>query len=202
MGRRPAVSTAVGCLALVLWCCSVTVPSLASADLLRESVVVEPATGVAQGEKAWVRVEITNQSDEPIHTGYVLLEDAYATLDSIPAGATQRFELPTRRFNPWGGSNIRRTHGGGRLRSVPYAAPNYPSALGDVGRTACLAQGCLERTVAMYEYLRLGAALVCVESPDVPAPFGVKDRSYDVNHVQLARQIVFPKDGSKETGND
>ena len=64
MGRRPAVSTAVGCLALVLWCCSVTVPSLASADLLMESVVVEPATGVAQGEKALVRVEITNLGPE------------------------------------------------------------------------------------------------------------------------------------------
>ena len=52
--------------------------------------------------------------------------------------------------------------------------------------------------MAMHAYLHLGAALVCVEFADAPVPFGVKDRSYDVAHVQLARQIVLPKDSSKE----
>jgi hypothetical protein len=64
--------------------------------------------------------------------------------------------------------------------------------------SAFLAQGCLDRSLAMHAYLRIGAALVCVEFTDAPMPFAVKNRSYDVAHIQLARQIVFPKDPSKE----
>jgi len=73
--------------------------------------------------------------------------------------------------------------------------PEYPSSLGEVVRNACLAQGCFERTLAMHAYLGLGAALVCVEFDDAPVPFGVKNSSYAVNHIELARQIVFPQDG-------
>jgi hypothetical protein len=42
----------------------------------------------------------------------------------------------------------------------------------------------------MHTYLRFGAALVCVAFDDAPAPFRVKDCSYRINHVQLARQLV------------
>ena len=43
----------------------------------------------------------------------------------------------------------------------------------------------------MHDQLSLGAALVYVEFEDASAPFGVLNRSYDVNHVQYARQLVL-----------
>jgi hypothetical protein len=45
----------------------------------------------------------------------------------------------------------------------------------------------------MHDYLRHGAALVCVMFDSAPAPFTVKNRSYDINHVQYARQLVLSR---------
>lgn len=160
-----------------------------------------PFTASVDRKEDRLLVEIANLSDYPIQTGYVMLEDAWAQISSVPAGAKRLLELRAVPFDPWGGSYMRGARGSAR-RSVPIAAPSYPSALQTVAEKAVLAQGCLDRTMAMYEYLHRGGALVCAEYVDVPPPFGVKDRSYDVNHVQLARQIVFPKDVSEEPGND
>ncbi len=142
-----------------------------------------------------LRAKIDNTSDYRITGGYVLLEDGCIEIGSVEAHSQRQFELPMRPFNPWGGSNVRQSARGGYVRPVPFAMPTFNSTVGDLVSSVFLAQGCLERTISTYEYLHLGAAVVCVEFDDVPPPFGVKDRSYDVNHVQLARLIVFPRDG-------
>ena len=76
--------------------------------------------------------------------------------------------------------------------------PQYPGNLRGLATNAFLGQGCFERTLAMHAYLESGAALVCVQFEEVPVPFGVQNRSYEVDHIQFARQVVFPEDGSKE----
>lgn len=163
--------------------------------LLNESPLdTMPFTAEVERRGKTVHVEIENTSDYPIASGYVLLENGCIEIGSVGARSQRQFELPMRPFNPWGGSHVRQSRGSHR-RPVPFAMPEFNSALGDWTRSVFLAKGTLGRTVAIYEYLNRGGALVCVEFDDVPPPFGVKDRSYDVNHVQLARLIVFPRDG-------
>jgi predicted amidohydrolase YtcJ len=71
--------------------------------------------------------------------------------------------------------------------------PRYPGQLGGPAESAFLAQGCLGRTLAMHACLDSGAALVCVVFEKAPLPVDVKDRSYAVNHIQVARQLVLPR---------
>jgi hypothetical protein len=143
-----------------------------------------------------VAVEIENTSDSPIRVGCVLLEDAYVNLGPVPARSTRRFDARKHPFNPWRAERIRPNFRGPGHDMASRPVPQYPGGLQGVATKAFLAQGCLDRSLAMHAYLKLGAALVCVEFEEAPAPFGVKDRSYEVNHIQLARQIVFLKDGS------
>jgi hypothetical protein len=142
-------------------------------------------------------VTLTNLSDCPIRAGFVLLEDAFADFGLVRARSTEQFRLRKRPFNPWA-SPMRRQGGPQAPRVVAGVSPRYPEIAGVAELSAFLAQGCLDRSLAMHAYLRIGAALVCVEFTDAPMPFAVKNRSYDVAHIQLARQIVFPKDPSKE----
>jgi len=138
-------------------------------------------------------VEITNTSDHRISAGCVLLADAYMDVGSVEARSMQRFEARTRPFNPW---RVTVNHDGRAGAGISRPIPQYPARFQGVASNAFLAQGCFDRALAMHAYLGLGAALVCVEFENAPAPFGVKDRSYEVNHIQLARMIVFPKEGS------
>jgi len=165
-------------------------------SLVTESPVVSIpfAAGVTRTSDGLV-VEIENKSDTEIHAGCVMLEDTYMHLGPVPAHSKTRFENRPRPFNPWRADRVIPLRGRG-IEGVPTRpVPEYPGSLGEVVRNACLAQGCFERTLAMHAYLGQGAALVCVEFDDAPVPFGVRDSSYAVNHIQLARQIVFPKDG-------
>jgi hypothetical protein len=72
--------------------------------------------------------------------------------------------------------------------------PRYPVLFDDQVESAFLAQGCLSRTLAMHSCLRFGAALVCVVYDNAPAPLAVKSHSYEVNHIQYARQLVLTAD--------
>jgi len=63
---------------------------------------------------------------------------------------------------------------------------------------AFFAQGCLQRTQTMSAYLTSGAAVVSVEYDQAPISFGLKDRTYKRNHIQLARLVVFPKEQKEE----
>lgn len=138
-----------------------------------------------------VSVEIANKSDDAILRGVVLWDDGYADFDMVPARDTRTFEVTSRPFNPWyegtgpDGSNRRFS---GTLYGL--RTPRYPPSLGDQAENVFLAPGSLNRTLAMHTSLQFGAMLVCVTFDKAPPPFGVKNCSYDVNHIQYARQLI------------
>jgi hypothetical protein len=140
-------------------------------------------------------VDVENLSDAPIRVGCVLLEDVYLHLGPVPARSKAQFDGRAHPFNPWGTDRRQPNRGRDFEEMMSRPVPRYPSMLREEARHAFLAQGCFERTLAMHAYLSQGAALVCVEFEDAAAPFGIKDRTYEVNHIQLARQIVFPQAG-------
>ena len=151
-----------------------------------------PFAASVQRRESTAAVEIANLSDSLITGGFVLWADGYADLGPIPAHSTQTFDVPTRPFNAWGDS----MRSDGRPTRIPgtlvgISAPRYPGTLGQEAHSAFLAQGCLARTLVMHDYLKHGAALACVAFDKAPAPFAVKNRSYDVNHIQYARQLVL-----------
>ncbi len=152
-----------------------------------------------------VIVEIDNRSDSAISRGYVLLRDACADLGPVPPRSHQRLEVRARPFYPW---QSQRPYAGYDPRRPPPGEwsdarlPRYPGSLGRAGDNAFFAEGCLRRTLAMHEYLRFGAALVCMVYENPPAPFTVKGRSYTVNHIQLARQLVPSVESSEDRAHD
>jgi hypothetical protein len=146
-----------------------------------------------QGEAT---VEIRNTSDNAIQRGYVLFEDTCADLGPVPAHSTRRFDVRTRPFRSWqpGEASVAGPNRRGPTPVQPAVGiPHYPGQLGGPAESAFLAQGCLSRTLAMHTCLDWGAALVCVMFENAPMPINVKDRTYAVNHIQLARQLVLPK---------
>ena len=150
-------------------------------------------------------VEIDNRSESAISRGYVLLQDICADLGRVPPQSRERLEVRTRPFYPWQSQRSFPGPGsGGRPPSESSNAslPRYPGSLGLAGDSALFAQGCLRRTLAMHEYLRFGAALVCVAYENPPAPFTLRDRSYAVNHILLARQLVPSVESSEDTRHD
>jgi hypothetical protein len=161
-----------------------TVQSLLGETRLSETPF--SATVTRQGRDA--TVEITNRSDSPIRGGFALFEDSYIDLGPVAAGSMQRFSDKPLSFQPWGEPRWGRSHGyRGNLEM-----PRYPGAIGRAATTQFFAQGCLARTLAMHDYLPLGATLVCVQFEDAPAPIAVENRSYDVKHVKYARQLILP----------
>jgi len=146
-----------------------------------------------QGEAS---VEIRNASDSAIQRGYVLFGDTCADLGPVPPHATKRFDVRTRPFRSWQqmGPRPGPVARGQPMGTIPGVdVPRYPGQLGGPAENAFLAQGCISRTLAMHTCLNAGAALVCVAFENAPMPVDVKDRSYAVNHVQVARQLVLPK---------
>lgn len=153
-----------------------------------------PFAAKVQRKETTVAVEIANRSDSRIVSGFVLWADGYADLGPVSASSTQTFDVPARPFSAWG-DNMRPD---GRPVRVPgtlvgISTPRYPGTLGEQAQSVFLAQGCFNRTLVMHEYLRRGAALVCVVFDNAPAPFAVQGRSYDTNHIQYARQLVLDR---------
>jgi len=148
---------------------------------------------VTCSDNARAVIEITNTSDSPIRTGYVLFQDSCADLGPIPARTTQRFETRMRPFRIWpsqGGPSNRDRRGAPPNVWPGAELPRLPVGLSGVTDNAFFSQGCLSRTLGMYSSLETGAALVCVVFENPPAPFTVKGRSYEVNHIQYARLLV------------
>ncbi len=85
---------------------------------------------------------------------------------------------------------------------VSHTVPRYPDSMPVAAANAFLAPGCFDRTQAMHARLRQGAAIVCAVFADAPPPFGVANRSYDVDHIEVARQVVFPKGMKKGENHD
>ncbi len=162
-------------------------------SLLGESPLDQMPFGVkVQREEAAATVEIANLSDNRIVNGFVLWADRYADLGPVSARSTQTFDVSTHPFNAWGDATRpdgRPTRVSGTL--VGISAPRYPGTLGEQAQNAFLAQGSLNRTLVMHDCLEHGAAIVCVMFDNAPPPFAVKNRSYDINHIQYARQLVL-----------
>jgi len=142
-----------------------------------------------------VTVEIRNTTEAAIRGGFVLFGDAYGLLGPVPARSQHTFEVPVNSFEPWQAGEqyqgFEEPRGGQPQMWQGLQVPRYPGSTSQQTHEAFLAQGCLNRTVAMHSYLGLGAALVTVEFEDAPTPFTIANRSYDVSHTQYARLLVL-----------
>ncbi|UCF14840.1 MAG: hypothetical protein JSW59_15630, partial [Phycisphaerales bacterium] len=156
--------------------------------LLNESPVEKlPFTAEVRQDADQVEVEITNESDSPILDAYVYLENGRGVnLGPVPAGETRQFNKTSRTMRLWDSYDQGRYRGdyfrGGPSRGVTFRNDD-----------AFFAQGCLQRTRAMSDYIARGAALVCAEYDQAPVSFTVEDHPCRPNHVQVARLVVFPK---------
>ncbi len=168
--------------------------------LLNESRVEKlPFTAEVRHEGEEVVVSISNESDSPILGAKVFLENSRgADLGQVPAGETVEFRKKPRSLRLWG------SYDQGRYQNPSQGRNRYQgNYMGRFERDdAFFAQGCLQRTRAMSDYLARGAALVCAEYDQAPVSFAVEGHSSKPTHVQLARLVVFPKEQREETAND
>ena len=132
-----------------------------------------------------VTVNIVNESDSPIRSGYVLLANNRGIeFGAVPSQSDKQFRFPLRRLRVWEGFDTN------RYRQF-YRRSNYSMRFKN--EDAFFAQGCLQRTQAIETYLAGGAAVVCAQYDQAPLPFAIKDQSCHYTHTQLARLVVFPK---------
>jgi len=142
-----------------------------------------------------VVVSIANHSESAIENAYVFLEsNRGVNLGPVPAGAELEFRKQSRPMRIWD------SYDQGRYRNFSSGRQRYVGNFRN--NDAFFAQGCLQRTRAMSDYLARGAALVCAEYDQAPVSFTVEGHSCSQNHVQLARLVVFPKEQREEAGND
>ncbi len=152
----------------------------------------EPAEGVdidadvkVSGNKIFARIK--NHCDEEIEFGWVRFgKNKALSIDSVAGGQEKKFSGKLSYYEPWEA----RKHG------MQY---NYGEYEGRFSHdSAYMAQGSLRRTRIIEEYLANGAAVVCVKLGQSSPPFSIKNRSYDFNHIRLARLVVFPELEIKE----
>lgn len=146
-----------------------------------------------EGEEAVVN--IANESESPILNAYVFMEnDRGVNLGPVPAGATREFRKKSRPMRIWDNYDQGRYQNYPQRRSGPVMSFKTNDAF--------FAQGCLQRTQAMSDYLSRGAAVVCAEYDQAPVSFDVEKHSCKQTHVLVARLVVFPEEHREETGND
>ncbi len=130
-------------------------------------------------------VTIKNESDADIMSGYVMVDkNRGIQFSTVQAHGVQEFRERIAQLNYWS-KNISdfttiSQHGGSGYG-------NYRN------EAACFAQGTLQRTQAMNNYLSNGASIVCVTYRNAPVSFKIKKHSVSEEHIQLARLVVFPK---------
>jgi len=140
-----------------------------------------------------VSVSITNNSESPIKSGYVLFSDSKGMrFGSVAGHESKQFEG---RLDE---DDFRYTRAGQLLFSGDFHS--FRQVRFEKEDTF-LARGCLQRTVGITGYLNNGAALVCVEYEDAAVPVTVENYSCDYTHIQLARQVVFPEDLEPQDAN-
>jgi len=149
--------------------------------LLTESPAANaPISAVVATDGDEVTLTVTNLSDAAISRGSVRFDgDRGMVFGPVAAGETRQLRGPLTRVGRWSRPRDMRYGGSFRHRRSH----------------AYFAQGSVERTFVIEEYLRRGAAVVCAEYDRAPPPFGVADYASDTNHVQLVRLVVFPKKG-------
>jgi hypothetical protein len=147
-------------------------------------------------------VEISNFSDEAMVSAVVVMDDAYVEVGPVAARETRSFQPKARPFNPWRQTQRMMANPTGGRGTASFTVPRYPDSVPPPAASAFLAPGCFDRTRTMHAQLRQGAAIVCAVFVDAPPPFGIQDRSYDVDHIKVARQIVFPRGANEEENHD
>ncbi len=165
--------------------------------LLNESPVQKlPFAAEVRRDADEIVVSIVNESESAIRNAHVFVADNRgANLGPVPAGASTEFRKNLRPMRIWAdydpGPYNQNYSSRGRRYSGSFKNEN-----------AFYAQGSLQRTRAISDYVARGAAVVSVEYDQAPISFGLEDRSFTQNHIQLARLVVFPKEQKEETGND
>ncbi len=164
--------------------------------LLNESLIRKlPFAAEVQRQGEEVVVNIVNESESPILNARVFLDgNRGVNLGPVPAGASKQFRKKSRPMNIW------TSFDSNRYRNFSTGQRNYTGKFQN--EDAFFAQGCMQRTRAISNYLARGAAVVCAEYDQAPVSFAVDARSCKETHVQLARLVVFPKEQKEETVND
>jgi len=159
--------------------------------LLNEFPLEEmPISAELREEEGVVFVKITNHSDSPIRKGCVLFDgDKALEFEDVGAGTTKEFSGRLTAHEGWDiGLEM---YPDGRFRYSRHT--HYGGGSQFKNETAYSAQGSLQRTQTIKAYLARGGAVVCVEFDGAEVPFGVKGRSCEYSHIQLARLVVFPE---------
>lgn len=148
--------------------------------LLAESPVeAMPFTAEVTRRGDTIDVRIVNHAEVAIRNGSVCFADMPSDIEleigRVAPGAAKEFLGTSPGIS--GGTAVWRTNGG------------------HGGDAICRAEGSYGRTQAMGEYLARGAVIVKVEFDEAPLPFHVAGHEYTTHHVQLARLVVFPKEG-------
>jgi hypothetical protein len=161
--------------------------------LLNESSVQKlPFDAEVQHQGDQIIINIINESESPIRRGRVLLSNNRGiTFDAVGAGQSMQFTSLSHRMGIWDDY--------GSDRYSKYYSHRDRYNINFEKEDAFFAQGCLQRTQAMSAYLAHGAAVVSVEYHQAPISFGLQNRTYKRNHIQLARLVVFPKELEEES---
>lgn len=131
-----------------------------------------------------VTVTVDNRSEGPIRDGCVRVEgDRVLAFGSVPGKAQREFTGRLARTRAW-------------EQCVSMAAHGGPTAF--AGECAYFAWGSLQRTRGIQGYLKRGGAVVCARYDEGDRPFELKKRRARFNHVQMARLVVFPEEGSAQ----
>jgi hypothetical protein len=139
----------------------------------------------------WMNISgtIENRSDTPIRGGTIRVhEDRILRFGAIPAHGRLAVEGSVGTGRSWATPDPESTDSS---RSPWRSAPPISLSEGDLFH----AEGSLNRTRAILDRLKQGAAVVCAEYEGAPLPYGLAGRSHDVLNRQWVRLLVIPKEG-------
>ena len=152
-----------------------------------------PFTVQLERQRDRYTLQVSNASRVAIAGGYVRLPNnrLLQLPGPVAAGQTRRFSLSPRATGDWSRTDNPVTL---PMSAGEAAAPGV-SRFFSIEK-AFFATGTLRRSRAIEDYLQQGAAAVCVWYFGAPVPFGIEGRRCDYHHIQLARLVVFPGEGS------
>jgi len=136
----------------------------------------------ARGE---IVVDVENFNASAIRGGYVLLANRRSVpFGGVPPKAARQFRGKPQHWETWE-SYANRVRQNDQTAAVQAARWR--------NQTPYTALGTRRRTDAVFDYLKAGAAAVCVEFDNAPVPFDIEGRTCIFQHTALARLVVFPE---------
>jgi len=154
--------------------------------LVEEPIAALPMEATVTQNGQAVRVVVQNRSVQAILRGIVLLKDGQQfVFDRVEAGASREFSGRVTTGDSW-------MSWAKSSRAInPYYYDSSEPQQPDYLMAVCWSQGVRQRSEAMAAYLRTGMmAVVCAEYDQPPIPLGLKDQTFDQNHLQYVRQIT------------